>query len=77
MFAHHGAPPDAEEQRAYLELVRGLVRDGVPLRGVLLYGLARPSQQPEAPDLSPLPEEWLEDFATRIRAGGVEVRCNP
>ncbi|HEV8111493.1 MAG TPA: radical SAM protein [Planctomycetota bacterium] len=75
-LALDGEPPSEEEIEAYLALVRSLVRDGVPVRGVLLYGLARPSHQPEAPRLSALPLPWLEAFAERIRAAGLEVRVS-
>lgn len=54
-----------------------LVRGGVPLRGVLLYGLARPSMQPEAPRLSPLSATWMEAFAARVRSSGLTVRVAP
>jgi hypothetical protein len=53
------------------------VADGVPLLGVLLYGLARPSHQPEAPRLARLPEEWLEALAAQVRALGLECRVFP
>jgi hypothetical protein len=46
----------------------------VPLRGVLMYGLARTSCQPEAPTLAKLPAIWLEAYADRIRALGIEVK---
>jgi len=75
-LAFDGQAPSAVEQAAYLELVRGLVADRVPLRGVLLYGYARPSHQPEAPRLSALPVEWLHDFARRIEAAGLAVRVH-
>jgi hypothetical protein len=52
---------------------RLLVRDAVPIRGVMLYGLARPSQQPEAGELSALPREWMERFASRIEETGISV----
>ena len=74
MLAIDGEPPSEVEVEAYLELVRDLVRDEVPVQGVLLYGLARPSYQPEAPRLSALPREWMEDLAERIRAAGLPVR---
>jgi len=64
----HGPSLDAAGRDAYCKLLRGLLDEGVPLRGVLLYGLARPSQQPEAPHLRPLPAAWLEEFAAEIRA---------
>jgi wyosine [tRNA(Phe)-imidazoG37] synthetase (radical SAM superfamily) len=75
--AFDGEPPSDEEVAAYLDLARGLVRDGVPVKGVLLYGLARVSHQPEAPRLSALPTSWMESFASRIRETGLEVRLSP
>lgn len=73
-FALDGQPPAEAEQAAYLEFLAGLQQDGVAVEGVLLYGLARPSLQPEAPRLSALPREWLDVFADRIRALGLAVR---
>jgi len=74
VFAWRGATPSEVEQTAYLELMGSLVRDGVPVRGVLLYGPARRVEQPEAGFVSALPQAWLEDFARRIEAAGVSVR---
>lgn len=70
-------PPSEREQRAWLELVGRVLARGAPIRDVLLYGLERPSQQPEAQRLSKLPEAWLEGFATRVRALGLEVHVHP
>lgn len=75
-LAFDGAPPSAAEQAAYLDLVRGLVAERVPLRGVLLYGYVRQSHQPEAPRLSALPLAWLQDYARRIEAAGLAVRVH-
>lgn len=77
VFALDGAPPDAAEQDAYVDFVAGLVGAGVPLQGVLLYGLARPSMQPAAARLSSLPADWLDAFAERIRTAGVTVKVTP
>jgi hypothetical protein len=77
MFRCDGLPPDAAEQNAYLNRMQEARGLHPPLRGVLLYGLARPSRQPEAPRLSRLEDEWLEEFAGRIRALGFEVRVSP
>ena len=74
MLAIDGQAPSEAEVEAYLALVRDLVRGEVPVKGVLLYGLARPSYQPEAPRLSALPREWMEQLAERIRAAGLPVR---
>lgn len=76
MLARKGEPPSAVEQEAYLDFVRALVRDRVPVQGVLLYGLARESYQPEAAELSALPREWMEHFAARIEAAGLPVRLS-
>lgn len=75
-LAWRGEPPSIAEQDAYVEFVRGLVRDRVPVKGVLLYGMARPSFQPEAPELSALPREWMEAHARRIEAAGLTVRLS-
>jgi wyosine [tRNA(Phe)-imidazoG37] synthetase (radical SAM superfamily) len=71
---HAGGLPTPTETEAYLEFLRDLVRREVPVRGVLLYGLARTSHQPEASELSPLPREWMASFAARIESTGLGVR---
>jgi wyosine [tRNA(Phe)-imidazoG37] synthetase (radical SAM superfamily) len=75
-FAWHGAPPSEDEERAYLECLAGIVRDEIPIAGVHLYTLARPSHQPEASELSPVDPDWLEGRAERIRALGIEVKVS-
>jgi wyosine [tRNA(Phe)-imidazoG37] synthetase (radical SAM superfamily) len=77
VFALDGAEPSAAEQRAYLALLEERIGAGVPIRGVLLYGLARKSYQPEAVRLSSLPAQWLERHAERIRALGLTVKVTP
>lgn len=77
LFAFDGAPPSEAEQAAYLAAVERIRQQRIPLRGVLLYGLARPSMQPQASRLSALPAEWLEAFAEKIRATGLTVKVSP
>jgi len=78
LFALDGEPPPQAEQAAYLDLLARARRDELPLQGVLLYGLARPSLQPEAPRLSRLPESWLANFAREIeQASALPVKVNP
>jgi wyosine [tRNA(Phe)-imidazoG37] synthetase (radical SAM superfamily) len=76
LFARDGAPPDEKELDALVEFLASEVGPRGP-RGVLLYGLARPSQQPEAASLSRLPGEWLEAFAARLRTRGLVTRVFP
>lgn len=77
MFATDGAPPSDAEQAAYLAAIERIRQQRIPLQGVLLYGLARPSMQPQASRLSALPAEWLETFAGKIRAAGLPVKVSP
>ncbi|MBW8372034.1 MAG: radical SAM protein [Thiobacillus sp.] len=77
VFALDGAPPSEAEQAAYLAAVERIRQLHIPVQGVLLYGLARPSMQPQASRLSALPAEWLEAFAERIRAAGLPVKVSP
>ena len=77
LFEIDGAPPEEAEQQAYLAFLRERVAERLPLRGVLLYGLARQSFQPEAKRLSALPFAWLDAFAEKIRALGLEVKVTP
>jgi wyosine [tRNA(Phe)-imidazoG37] synthetase (radical SAM superfamily) len=73
-FAFDGQEACDEEQAAYLKLI-GSARQKI--KGVHLYGLARPSLQPDAQRLSNLPHERFQRFADRISALGVEVVANP
>jgi len=75
-FAIDGVAPSNEDEENYLAFVASLLRDGHQLQGVLLYGLARPSMQVEAPRLSALPKEKLDTFAQRIRALGLMVNVS-
>jgi len=77
VFALDSKPPSAAERTAYLKFVGELKRNKVVVEGVLLYGLARPSMQPQAPRLSALPKEWLDEFARAIRLSGLPVRVSP
>lgn len=76
VFALDGKPPSEAEQAAYLAAVARIREQGIPVQGVLLYGLARPSLQPQAGRLSALPAEWLNAFADRIRAAGLPVKVS-
>jgi len=77
VFARRGEPPSEREQAALVEFLGARMREGVPLQGVLLYGLARTSHQPEAVELERLPEAWLRTFAGRLSTTGLEVRVFP
>lgn len=73
-FSLDGEVPDEAEQSAYVELVASV---RAKIKGVHLYGLARPSLQPEAIRLGRLPPDHLTKLAARISALGVEVSLKP
>lgn len=69
-FAYDGEAPSGVEEAAYLAL---LAQAAGAVRGVYLYGLARPSCQPEAAQLSALPGETLEALAKKITGLGIKA----
>ena len=77
VFALDDMPPSDAEQAAYLAAVARIRQRQIPVQGVLLYGLARPSMQPQAARLSALPAAWLDEFAARIRSAGLPVKVSP
>jgi len=77
LFAWDGQPPPRDELDAYLRFVEKQCAEEVCLKGVLLYGLARPSMQIEAPRLSPLPPAWMASFAAEIATLGIAVNVSP
>lgn len=74
VLARDGRPPSEEEQRAYLDLVVELVAKHVPVQGVLLYGPARASHQPEAAQISALGDDWMRAYARAIEVRGLPVQ---
>jgi len=77
LFTLSGNGPDAAEVQAYVDFVRTSLQAGIALRGVLLYGLARASMQPEAKLLGRLSSAELEAFAQPLRTLGLTVRITP
>jgi len=73
-FALDGEEASDAERAAYLELLES-VREKI--KGVHLYGLARPSLQPAAPRLSNLSLENFQRFAQSVSSIGIEVVANP
>lgn len=76
MFALDDMPPAAVEIDAWLNMLARAKSEHLPLRGVFLYGLARPSRQAEASRLGQLPEDWLRNLASRVEASGWPVRIS-
>ena len=65
-----------KEKRAYLDLLKDIKNRGCNLQAILLYTIARPSQQPEAIRLKPISVEILNNLAADIRFLGFDVSVN-
>jgi len=76
VFKTDGNPPTRVETRAYLEFVEKLLQEGTLIQGVLLYGLARFSMQPESPRLTKVTKKWIESFGKEINSLGLIVKTN-
>ncbi|MGI9211261.1 MAG: radical SAM protein [Methylococcaceae bacterium] len=74
LFGEGTLKPDSALIKHYLDFLSDIKRQGIILEGVLLYGLARPSMQAEAPRLTRLPPDEIEAVAESIRQLGYEVK---
>lgn len=77
VFALDSQPADESELAAYLAFLGQATAAQAPLKGVLLYGLARASTQPEAARLSRLPAAELTKLAERIEQTGLTAQTFP
>ena len=68
MFALDGNIPTDEEIDAYGDFVAACVSNGALIQDILLYGLARPSLQPDAKRLSRIAEDEMQRIGNRIQA---------
>ena len=75
VFDFDGLPPSEHEQNSYLKFLRDVALNA-KVRGVLLYGVARQSYQPEAPRISRLDLSWLESFSKKILELGFAVKIS-
>jgi len=76
VFKLDGELPSENERNNYLQFLLWIKQEGIRINGVLLYGLARPSMQVEAPRLSAVSEVWMNEFADEINQLGFKTRVN-
>ncbi len=76
LFNLDGSPPGDTEIEAYLDFVGAALESGVTLKGIMLYGLARPSLQGEAARLAPIAGDWIAEFVSELEKLGLEIRCS-
>jgi len=72
VFRWDGLVLDDSELDDWLDVLAGAA-----IRGVLLYGVARPSQQPAGVRISPLSSEEFDRIASRAKEKGLTVHVNP
>lgn len=70
IFIIDGNGPSEKDIDAYVQLVSDVKKH---IQGVHLYGLARPSLQPQARHLSRMSEEMLHDIAEKLNALEIET----
>lgn len=74
-FLLDGEAPTDIEINAYVNQLHSAAQHA-PLAGVLLYTVARPSMQVEAPRIAPVSEAWLAALATRLSAIGLPTKVS-
>ncbi len=77
VFSYKDKPPSKSETDAYINLLKATVSRNIPVKGVLLYGVERPSLQPEVKVIKKLPASWLQEFALRIKELPLDVAITP
>lgn len=73
LVGYDGKGLSEQEKSAFLQLLTTLKASDANVQQVMLYTIARPSLQPEASRLAPLPVEILNQFADDIRCAGFTV----
>ncbi|MBW8073760.1 MAG: radical SAM protein [Ferrovum sp.] len=73
MTTRDGVAPSTKEVQRYLDFIRHIKDAQIPIKGILLYTLARPSLQPGGTRLGAIPGTWMAALAEKIEALGVPV----
>lgn len=76
VFNLDGEAPEDVEIDIWLAMLARAQKDKLPLCGVLLYGLARPSLQSEAVRLTSVSEDWVRELAKRVEKLGWPVQVS-
>lgn len=76
-FEAEDRPLPLQSEDAFVQLMAEIKAESPELRGVLLYGLARPPAVPGGERLRRLPESRLQALAQRLEAAGLQVKVTP
>jgi len=74
VFDIDGAPPKDDEVQAYIDFLSLVMSQNIPVKGILLYSIARQSHQPEASRLSKPSSIWISHLTQKIRDLGLTVK---
>ena len=77
VFSYNNKPPSDTEVNAYIHLLKAALYREIPIKGVLLYGVERESQQVDAKHIKKLPEAWLQDFALKMNELSLDIKLTP
>ena len=77
VFAYNNKAPSDTETNAYINLLKATISRKIPIKGVLIYGVERPSMQAEADKIKKLPDDWLQNYAMRMNELALDIRLTP
>ena len=77
LFSYKNKAPNETEINAYINLLKATISRKIPLKGVMIYGVERPSMQPQGDKIKKLPETWLKDFVLRLNELSLDINVTP
>ena len=76
-FSFNDKEPSENEISAYISLLEAIIKRDISIKGIYLYGVARPSMQEEADRIKKLPASWFNDLAHRMNNMPFDISINP
>lgn len=77
IFSYNNKPPAKTETNAYINILKAILSREIPVKGVLLYGIERPSMQRDADKLKKVPKKWLNEFVKSMKDIPLDINVSP
>ena len=77
VFSYNNKPPSKIETGAYINFLKATISRSIPIKGVLLYGIERPSMQRDADKLKKVTQKWLNGFERDIKDMPLNIIVTP
>lgn len=77
VFSVDDLPPPESEVVAYKSFLLGLQDENILIKGVLIYGMARPPLGPHKARLSAINELWIHQLTESLRKLGINAIAHP